>query len=71
MNTLTYKQTFIDRMGIPSNLFWGYIGIIVFMIGDGLEQGWLSPYLIVQGLTMEKSALLPRPPSCRTLTPGD
>lgn len=58
MNTYNPKYPFIDKMGIPSNLFWGYIGIIVFMIGDGLEQGWLSPYLVEQGLTMEKSALL-------------
>ncbi|MDQ0243550.1 polyol permease family [Bacillus fengqiuensis] len=58
MNTYNPKYPFIDKMGIPSNLFWGYIGIIVFMIGDGLEQGWLSPYLVEQGLTMEKSAFL-------------
>lgn len=58
MKVINQRQTFVDRLGIPSNLFWGYIGIIIFMIGDGLEQGWLSPYLIDQGLSMEKSALL-------------
>lgn len=58
MNRLTPKQTALDKIGIPSHLLWGYIGIIVFMIGDGLEQGWLSPYLIEQGLTMKQSGLL-------------
>ena len=32
-----------DRVGIPSSLAWGYLGILIFMMGDGLEQGWLSP----------------------------
>ncbi len=58
MNMLTPKQTALDKIGIPSHLLWGYIGIIVFMIGDGLEQGWLSPYLVEQGLTMKQSGLL-------------
>lgn len=58
MNVLTPKQTALDKIGIPSHLLWGYIGIIVFMIGDGLEQGWLSPYLVEQGLTMKQSGLL-------------
>ncbi len=58
MNVLTPKQTALDKIGIPSHLMWGYIGIIVFMIGDGLEHGWLSPYLVEQGLTMKQSGLL-------------
>ncbi|TPE42432.1 MFS transporter [Pontibacter mangrovi] len=28
------------------------------MMGDGLEQGWLSPYLLEHGLSMQQSALL-------------
>lgn len=32
-------------LGMPRKIVWGYIGILVFMIGDGLEIGWLSPYL--------------------------
>lgn len=52
------QDNFFDRLGIPSNLLWGFIGITVFMIGDGLEQGWLSPYLVQHGLTMQQSAFL-------------
>ncbi|WP_347553035.1 MFS transporter (plasmid) [Pseudalkalibacillus hwajinpoensis] len=48
----------IDKAGIPSRLFWGYIGILIFMMGDGLELGWLSPYLIEQGMSVQQSAFL-------------
>lgn len=58
MNTFHQQQSLADKMGIPSHLIWGYIGIIAFMIGDGLEQGWLSPYLVKQGLTMGQAAFL-------------
>jgi len=32
--------------------------ILIFMMGDGLEQGWLSPYLVEHGLTIQQSASL-------------
>ncbi|HEY4209543.1 MAG TPA: RbtT/DalT/CsbX family MFS transporter, partial [Puia sp.] len=46
------------RLGIPRQLFWGYLGIMLFMMGDGMEQGWLSPYLIEHGMTIQQSATL-------------
>jgi polyol permease family len=52
------KDTFFDKAGIPRQLAWGYLGILIFMMGDGMEQGWLSPYLIERGLTMQQSATL-------------
>lgn len=60
MNMLGTKNSWIDKIGIPSNLFWGYIGIVVFMIGDGLEHGWLSPYLVERGLSMEQAGFYSR-----------
>lgn len=27
----------LDRMGIPKTLIWGYVGLLFFMIGDGIE----------------------------------
>lgn len=48
----------LDKLGIPRKLVWGYVGILIFMMGDGMEQGWLSPYLIDRGMTMQQSALL-------------
>ena len=47
-----------DKIGLPKQLTWGYLGILIFMIGDGLEQGWLSPYVQENGLSMEQSAML-------------
>ena len=52
------KTSFLDKAGIPKQLVWGYVGILIFMMGDGMEQGWLSPYLIERGLTMQQSATL-------------
>ncbi|HEY4291135.1 MAG TPA: MFS transporter [Puia sp.] len=48
----------LDKAGIPKQLAWGYLGILIFMMGDGVEQGWLSPYLIGRGLRIEESASL-------------
>ena len=48
----------LDKAGIPKQLAWGYLGILIFMMGDGVEQGWLSPYLIGRGLAIQQSALL-------------
>lgn len=47
-----------NTIGLPKNLAWGYLGILIFMMGDGVEQGWLSPYLIERGMTIQQSAVL-------------
>lgn len=52
------KLTVFDRIGLPGSLVWAYLGILVFMMGDGIEQGWLSPYLVGRGLSLEQSAAL-------------
>lgn len=51
-------NSMLDRAGIPKHLAWGYLGILIFMMGDGVEQGWLSPYLIDRGLSIQQSASL-------------
>lgn len=50
------NRTIFDRIGMPKQLAWAYLGILIFMMGDGIEQGWLSPYLIGRGLSLEQSA---------------
>lgn len=52
------ENSLFDRIGMPRTLAWGYLGILIFMMGDGLEGGWLSPYLIGRGLTIQESASL-------------
>lgn len=57
-NTSTLPPTIFDKAGIPQQLLWGYIGIMIFMMGDGIEQGWLSPYLVDHGMSVQQSATL-------------
>lgn len=52
------NSAFSNRIGLPRNLSWGYLGILIFMMGDGVEQGWLSPYLLERGMTIQHSASL-------------
>jgi polyol permease family len=59
MKTIANSETsLLSRAGVPRQLAWGYLGILIFMMGDGVEQGWLSPYLLEQGMTIQMSALL-------------
>lgn len=55
---VTPSTNLFDRVGIPKTLTWGYLGILIFMIGDGLEIAWLSPYLLEKGLSIAQSASL-------------
>lgn len=55
---LNSDNSLLGRVGIPKQLAWGYLGILIFMMGDGVEQGWLSPYLIGRGMTIQQSASL-------------
>src|SRR3979411_2593466 len=48
----------LDRIGIPRPLFWGFVGCLLFMIGDGVESGFLSPYMQRQGISAPQVALM-------------
>lgn len=48
----------IYKVGIPPTLAWGYLGVLIFMLGDGIEQGWLSPFLVDNGFTVQEAASL-------------
>ncbi|OQP66265.1 alpha-ketoglutarate permease [Niastella vici] len=56
--TAANKNSLADKTGIPMSLLWGYIGILIFMMGDGMETGWLSPYLNGRGLSVSANATL-------------
>ncbi|WP_434526387.1 MFS transporter [Photorhabdus asymbiotica] len=49
---------FLGRIGIPCTLSWGYLGILAFMVGNGIEIGWLSPYLVDNGLSIQDVSTL-------------
>ncbi|XBS67909.1 MFS transporter [Acerihabitans sp. KWT182] len=48
----------LDKIGLPKNLLWGYIGLTLFMVGDGVEQAWLSLYLVEKGLHVSDASFL-------------
>jgi len=58
LKKVTEENSIPDKLGIPKQLAWGYLGILIFMMGDGVEQGWLSPYLIEHGMSIQQSAAL-------------
>lgn len=52
------SSSLLTKAGLPKSLTWGYVGILIFMMGDGVEQGWLSPYLLEHQMSIEQSASL-------------
>ena len=58
MNTIAANNSWADKAGVPRQLIWGYVGILIFMMGDGMETGWLSPYLKGRGMSVEQTAAL-------------
>ncbi|MBF4577882.1 MFS transporter [Frondihabitans sp. VKM Ac-2883] len=49
-------RNLIDRMGLPRPLVWGFVGLLLFMIGDGVESGYIAPYLAGNGAGNETNA---------------
>ena len=49
----------VDRLGIPRHLLWGFVGLLLFMIGDGVESGYIAPYMEAHGAgTASRAALI-------------
>ncbi|GAA3921354.1 MFS transporter [Microbacterium invictum] len=46
----------IERLGLPKELIWGFVGLLLFMIGDGVESGYIAPYLAQHGAGSETNA---------------
>jgi len=56
-NAATIQRAgWLDRLGIYPPLAWGYLGLLLFMIGDGVESGYLSPYLLGRGISQPEVA---------------
>lgn len=47
-----------DKIGIPYPMFWGFVGLLIFMIGDGVELGYLSPFLSDRGMPEGEIAMV-------------
>jgi polyol permease family len=50
------RPSWLDRLGIYPPLACGYLGVLLFMIGDGVESGYLSPYLLGRGISQSEVA---------------
>ncbi|WP_435015416.1 MFS transporter [Tundrisphaera sp. TA3] len=48
------RASIADRIGIDPTLAWGFAGLLLFMIGDGVEQGWLPLYLTSIGVAQDQ-----------------
>ncbi|GAA3556455.1 MFS transporter [Amycolatopsis ultiminotia] len=46
----------LTRWGLPAPLFLGYVGLLLFMIGDGVESGFIAPYMADNGAGTEIKA---------------
>jgi polyol permease family len=42
-------RSLLDRWGLPRALVYGYIGVLLFMIGDGVESGFIAPHMAEHG----------------------
>src|SRR6476660_2796048 len=52
------QRSILDRLGIFPPLVWGYVGLLLFMIGDGVEAGYLSKYLVDRAISSEHDVAL-------------
>jgi len=53
------QEGLLDRLGLPRHLIWGFVGLALFMIGDGVETNILSPFLNEQhGFSVPRVGLL-------------
>ncbi|HTW81033.1 MAG TPA: MFS transporter [Terracidiphilus sp.] len=50
------RLSFAERIGMHPELVVGYIGLLLFMIGDGVEAGFLSPLLVDMHFTSPQVA---------------
>ncbi|SFO35157.1 MFS transporter [Amycolatopsis rubida] len=46
----------LTKWGLPAPLFLGYVGLLLFMIGDGVESGFIAPYMADNGAGTEIKA---------------
>lgn len=51
-------QHFLDKIGIPGTMSWSFLGVLIFMIGCGVELGWLSPFLEGRGMSIQQISTL-------------
>jgi MFS family permease len=56
--TTQARLSFLERIGMYPELAIGYLGLLLFMVGDGVEAGFLSPYLMELHFTARQVAIV-------------
>lgn len=52
------RPALLDRLGLPRPLVWGFVGLLFFMVGDGVESGYIAPFLASNGAGNETQAAI-------------
>src|SRR6516225_4575025 len=52
------RNSLIEYLSIPRELAWGYVGLLLFMMGDGVESGYLAHFLHGEWISQGKIALM-------------
>ncbi|WP_314208639.1 RbtT/DalT/CsbX family MFS transporter [Vagococcus salmoninarum] len=52
------KEKIATKIGIPVALFYGYIGLVFFMLGAGIETTWFSAYLVSAGYGIQMVSVI-------------
>jgi polyol permease family len=54
VQSVEQKQLF----GMPADLSWGFLAVFLFMVGDGVEQAFLSKYIVHLGFSIDQAAMV-------------
>ncbi len=57
-NTTQSRTSLAEQLGMHPELAVGYLGLLLFMVGDGVEAGFLSPLLIDLHFTPSQVAIV-------------
>ena len=52
------RSSLLEYLNIPRELALGYVGLLLFMMGDGVESGYLAHFLVGMGISQGKIGLL-------------
>src|SRR4051794_9250390 len=52
------RSALLESLSIPRELAFGYLGLLLFMMGDGVESGYLAHFLHGEGISPGKVALM-------------
>ncbi|GAB3559578.1 MFS transporter [Spelaeicoccus albus] len=45
-STVPRPETRLDRVGIPHSLRWGFLAVLIFMTGNGVESNFIEPHMV-------------------------